>query len=133
MKYIVPLLIIILPVCGLAQNVRTSTIKWGSDRTFNVTTGQWTDEATSLITNSSSTFQWKKYDGTVIKSLQIVETVGDWTNTSEDGKIQFEIKDGQINGTISIQRKNQQVKVLMVFATESPTVLELAIENVQQL
>jgi hypothetical protein len=133
MKHIVPLLLIILPVYGLAQNIRTSTIRWSSERTFNATTGQWTDEPTSLITNTGSSFQWKKYDGTIIKNFQIIETVGEWSNTNADGKIHYEVKDGHTNGTISIQRKSQKVKVLIVLATEPPTLFELAIENVQQL
>lgn len=133
MKKILTLVIVLLPIFSMAQNVKTSTIKWNSQRTFNVATGQWTEENSSLTNHSTTSMEWKNNDGTTRNSFQIIEAIGDWTNAASDGRVQFEVKDGETRGTVRISRKNQETKVLIVLATEPPELYELTIQSMQQL
>jgi hypothetical protein len=132
MKYIALLVIVISPVLAFSQNVKTSTLRWSSHRTFDVSNGQSKDEFTSII-SAASGIVWKNADGTTRKTFQVVEVIGEWSDPASDGKIQFEVNDGQSNGSVSIQRKENVTRVLIVIGTEPPTLQELTIQNFQQL
>jgi hypothetical protein len=131
MKQLIILCVLMMPLLGIAQNVKTSTIQWNSQRTFNVSAGEYQEEVTSLTSHSTSSIEWKNSDGTTRKNFQVTETIGNWTNANSDGRIQFEIADGQSKGTVTITRKNQETKVLIVIASETPVLYELSIQSIQ--
>jgi hypothetical protein len=132
MKYIALFAFVMLPACCFSQNVKTATIRWNSQRTFDIFSGESKDEVTSITNTAASNLVWKNADGSARKTFQVVETRGEWPNTSVDGKVQFEVTDGQVGGTISIQRRNNETKVLIVMATEPPSLHELTIQSFQQ-
>lgn len=122
-------------VVAYTQNILTSTTKWNSDQTLNVSTGALAADVTSLTISSSTSMVWKNQDGSIRKNFQIIESIGEWTNISNDGKIQYEVTDGQMSGTISIRRVGGTSKILILMVTQNqpPEGKELQIENTETL
>lgn len=116
-----------------AQSITTSTIKWSSTQTFNVSLGDWTEEVTSLISNASTSLVWKNQDGTIRKSFQVIEVIGEWSNVNTDGRVQYEVTDGQFSGTISIRKQGTDTKILIAMASDTPETKELTIQSLQLL
>ncbi len=116
-----------------SQNVTTSTVKWNATQTFNVSLGTWTEEVTSITSNGSSSLVWKNQDGSIRKTFQIIEMIGEWGNVNMDGGVQYEITDGQFSGSISIRRQGNDTKILIAMASETPDTKELTIQSLQLL
>ncbi len=116
-----------------AQNITTSSVKWNSTQTFNVSLGQWTEEVTSITSNASTNLVWKNQDGSIRKTFKIIEMIGEWDNVNTDGGVQYEITDGQFSGSISIRRQGNDIKILIAMASDTPDTKELTIQSLQLL
>src|SRR5690349_8448698 len=95
------ILLVGLLLCGYlsrSQDISTSNIEWSSISTFNASEGEWVEEQTSLTTYSLQRVVWRNSNGSTRKTFQIVEVMGTWTNISNDGKIQYEVTEGNYNG-----------------------------------
>ena len=135
MKKIIFLLILTSGISApsFCQNITTSSVKWNSTQTFNVSLGDWTEEITSITSNASTNLVWKNQDGTVRKTFQIIEMIGEWDNVNMDGGMQYEITDGQFSGSISIRRQGTDIKILIAMASETPNTKQLTIQSLQLL
>lgn len=116
-----------------AQNVKTATIQWSSVRTMDINKGDSKDEATTLTNYGTTRFEWKNEDGSIRKTFQVIEVVGDWTNAALPGSLTFEVKDGTNSGTITIRKDDQSTRALLVIVTDPPQVTELTIQSSQVL
>src|SRR5689334_21357276 len=116
-----------------AQDIITSTIKWNSTTTYNASYNNSTEEVTSLTSTASTNLIWKNEDGTIRKAFQIIEVIGEWSNVKTDGRIQYEVTDGQFSGTISIQKQDGNTKILIAMAYDTPDTKELMIQGLQLL
>jgi len=116
-----------------AQNVKTSTIQWSSTKTMDINKGDSNDEATTLTNYGTTRFEWKNSDGSMRKTFQIIEVVGDWTNAASNGSLTFEVTDGTNSGTITIRKDGDNTRALMVIVTDPPQVTELTIQSSQAL
>jgi hypothetical protein len=142
-QFILSAVIIILGLMnGYAQNIKTSTIKWTSSATFTVNEGYLADETTYLTSFGSSSLEWRNEDGNLLKSFQIVEVIGDWSNPGTNGSLQYEIKDGTNSGTVTIRKTADGTKILFVIvsgsssngpASDPPQTIELTIQSFQTL
>jgi hypothetical protein len=133
---------ILLSITSYTQNVKTSTIKWTSSATFTVNEGYLADEITYLTSFGSSSLEWRNEDGNLLKSFQIVEVIGDWSNPGTNGSLQYEIKDGTNPGTVTIRKTADGTKILFVIvsgsssngpASDPPQTIELTIQSFQTL
>jgi hypothetical protein len=118
---------------ALAQNISTATIQWNADRVFNATTGQWSEQATALVTYGASRIEWKNSNGSIRSRFQVIELIGEWSNVNEDGFTQYEITDGTHSGTITIRKEGAETKVLISLGATEPTLEELTISSKQTL
>ncbi|HEY8935921.1 MAG TPA: hypothetical protein VIM65_11900 [Cyclobacteriaceae bacterium] len=134
MKKFITILFLTFLCLGLkAQNVKTSTIQWSSIRTIDGSKGENKDEVTTLTNFSTTRFEWTNEDGSLRKTYQIIEVVGNWTNAATPGSLTFEVTDGTSSGTITIRKDdNQNTNVLMVIGTD-PQITELTIQSLQAL
>jgi hypothetical protein len=133
MKHLLFLLLIALPAFAKAQNVKTATIQWNSQSTMDPGTGHQTEEPTSFVTHGTSRIEWKESNGNSRKNFQIVETIGEWTNASQQGWLQYEITDGTSSGTISIRKNESETKVFISLASDPPLSYVLTIAGLQTL
>jgi hypothetical protein len=123
--------------CGYSQNVKTSNIKWTSISTFNINEGDVRSDTTVLTSYSSNRLEWADPEGNLMHSFQVVEVIGDWSNASANGSIQYEIKEGTGTGTITIRKTAEGTKVIFVMISTSsqgpvsdpPQTTELTIQN----
>ncbi len=120
-------------ISSQAQNIHTATIQWNADRIFNATSGQWSEQATALVTYGTSRIEWKNSNGSIRSRFQVIELVGEWGNTAEDGFVQYEITDGTNSGTVTIRKEAGETKVLISIGTAEPTLEELTITSKQTL
>lgn len=133
MKGILLLVLLSTPATlAWSQDIATATIQWNSASTFNATAGSSTEEVTSLTTHQTS-LEWKNADGSMRKSFQIIERIGDWNNVGSEGQVQYEVTDGQYSGTVSIRKSASETKILIVIASDEPTTRELVITGYQVL
>lgn len=133
MKRILLLVLLSVPATlAWSQDIATATIQWNSASTFNATTGSTTEEVTSLTTRETS-LQWKNADGSMRKSFQIIERIGDWNDVDSEGRVQYEVTDGQYSGTVSIRKSASETKILIVIASDEPSTRELIITGHQVL
>jgi len=114
-----------------AQNVKNSTIQWSSVKTMDINKGDSKYEATTLTSYNTSSLEWKNEDGSLRKTFQIIEIVGDWSNAATPGSLTFEVKDGTNSGTITIRKDDQNTRALLVIVTDPPQVTELTIQSSQ--
>jgi hypothetical protein len=133
---------ILLTVVSYAQNIKTSTIKWTSSVTLTVNEGYRAEETTYLTSFGSSRLEWKDQEGSILKSFQIVEVIGDWSNPNTNGSLQYEIKEGTSNGTVTIRKTADGTKILFVIVSspasqgpvsDPPQTIELSIQSFQTL
>jgi hypothetical protein len=115
-----------------SQDIATATIKWNSESTFDAGSGNRTVENTS-VTTRQNTVEWRNDDGSMRKSFQIIERIGEWNNISGDGQVQYEVTDGQYSGTISVRKNGSETKILMVIASGESGTTELIIAGYQTL
>jgi len=108
-------------------------MQWSSIKTMDVNKGSSKDEVSSLINYGTTRFEWKNQDGSIRKTFQVIEVIGDWTNAALPGNLTFEVTDGTNSGTITIRKDDQGIKVLMVIVTDPAQVTELTIQNLQAL
>jgi hypothetical protein len=112
-----------------AQSINTATIQWDAERIFNATTGQWTEQSTSLVTRGTGGIEWKNSNGSIRSRFQVVELVGEWNNVNEDGFAQYEVTDGTHSGTITIRKEGTETKILISLGAAEPTLEELTITS----
>ena len=130
-KFLLILFLTCFCLIGKAQNVKTSTIQWSSFKTMDVNKGNSNDEATTLTNYGTTRFEWKNSDGSLRKTFQIIEVIGDWSNVASAGSLTFEVTDGTNSGTITIRKDDQSTRALMVIVTDPPQVTELTIQSSQ--
>lgn len=127
------LLTIILLPFAKAQNVTTNNIKWNSQSTLEANEGQQTEEATSFITHGTTNMEWKEANGTIRKNFQVIQIIGQWTDASQPGWMQYEVTDGTASGTISIKKNATETKVFIALVSEPPQSYVLTINGYQVL
>jgi len=126
-------LALLAALSGQAQNIHTATIQWNADRIFNATSGQWSEQATALVTYGTGRIEWKNSNGSIRSRFQVIELVGEWDNIAEDGFVQYEITDGTNSGTVTIRKEAGETKVLISIGTAEPTLEELTVTSKQTL
>jgi len=100
---------------------------------MDINKGDSKDETTTLTNYNTTHFEWKNEDGSLRKTFQIIEVVGDWTNAASPGSLTFEVTDGTNSGTITIRKDDQNTRALMVIVTDPPQVTELTLQSSQVL
>jgi hypothetical protein len=123
-----------------AQNIKTATIQWSSIKTIDVSVGDISDEATTLVSYGTTKLEWKNDNGSVRKTFQVIEVIGDWTNVSSNGSMLYEVSDGSNTGTITFRKDSSGTKVLIVIVNGTSTgpsdpaqATELTIQSSQAL
>jgi len=114
-----------------SQDILTTTISWNSTNTLDVTSNNSVSEATTFSNNQSINFNWKNSDGTIRKTYQIIEAIGKWSNVSNDGRMQYEVTDGRLSGTISIVKQGVNTKIKIAMEASPPETVELTITSIQ--
>jgi len=133
-KYIVMLMIVMVSaIAGKAQDITSTTMRWNSSRFFDGTAGVWHEEATYLVTQGTTKIQWFNANGSLRKSIQVAEVIGEWTDASTPGLLQYKGTEIQGSCSITIQKNAQETKVLLVFKAPSPQVYELLVIGNQVL
>lgn len=127
------IVILVLASVAQAQDATVATVRWNAIKYFDGTAGQWISEPTSLVSQGKKKVQWFNANGTMRKSFQVIEVIGEWSNMGTDGTLQYEVTDGQTSGTITFQRNAQEIKAFLVIGTGSPKVYELLIQNTEVL
>lgn len=117
-----------LPIAAFSQERSTSSITWTSTNTFSVEEGNSVSENTTLMCIGGDHIEWRNADGTIRKSFQVIETIGDWYSIGDEGRIQYEIVDGNTNGSISIQKNMQGTKALLVLVSNDTQSYELTLQ-----
>jgi hypothetical protein len=130
---IVLVLVISSNVKSVAQNIASTTIAWNAERVFNATTGQWMEQATSIVTYGNSRIEWKNSNGSIRSRFQVIELIGEWSNIGSEGHVQYEITDGANSGTITVRKEGGEIKVLISIGSSTPTLEELTIVSTQIL
>jgi hypothetical protein len=121
--------ILILPTVALSQERNSSSITWTSVNTFFVEQGSATEERTSLTCIGGERIEWRNSDGSIRKAFQVIETIGDWISIGNEGSIQYEIVDGNTNGSITIQKNAQGTKALIILVSNETQSYELTLQN----
>jgi hypothetical protein len=129
-KILVIIFVVFMPsIPAFSQERSLSSIAWTSNRTFQVEQGSSVEENTSLICIGGERFEWKNSDGSIRRTFQIIETRGDWMSIGNEGSVQYEIIDGNTNGSITIQRNAQGTKALIVLVSNETQSYELTLQN----
>jgi hypothetical protein len=116
-----------------AQSVRTATLRWNAERIFDATQGQWSEQATYIVTHGSNRIEWFNNDGSLRNIFQVSDLIGEWSNIGAEGYVQYEVSNGKYSGTITIRKEGMETKILISVDSESPTLLEITIVNTQVL
>jgi hypothetical protein len=135
MRKIIPILVLVFSVSILcvAQDVTIASIKWNSVQTFNTVLGMSLEEATDLITYGKAKIEWKNLDGSIRKSFQVVELVGDWIDIREVGQIVYEVKEGENSGTITLRKTPDEIIISITIVGDDVSLTQLKIQNIQVL
>jgi hypothetical protein len=130
MKNIILILFVITAsaVQSNGQNT-TGATQWVSLQTLDVNAGTWLEGVTTLTLYGTERLEWKNQDGTIRKTFLINESIGSWASIGAEGRVQYEITEGNNNGTVTIIKTTQSMKVLIVIASETPQLFELTIQN----
>jgi len=133
-KYIVTLMIVaISAIAGNAQDITSATMRWNSNRFFDGTAGVWHEEATYVVIQGKTRIQWFNANGSLRKSIQVAEVIGEWADAATPGLLQYEGTELQGSCSITVQKNAQETKVLLVFGSSSPQVYELLVTGNQVL
>lgn len=112
-----------------AQSAQTFTTQWISVQTLDVNAGTWVEGVTTLILYGNDRLEWKNQDGSIRKTFLINESIGSWASIGTAGRVQYEITEGNNNGTVTLIKTTQSTKALIVIASETPQLFELTIQN----
>lgn len=101
------------------QNIQTATIEWTCSSTFVATPGIITDETTKVV-SSQETITWYDDNGTVRKTLSIVDAIGSWSNVSHNGSIMFNVTAGEDRGLVQLVKNGNAmtIRIQIIAATE---------------
>jgi hypothetical protein len=116
-----------------AQDARSSTIQWKTQNTLEPGSGSQKEEVTTFITHSTSRIEWKDADGSVTKSFQVVDTIGEWSDINREGWLQYEVTDGSYSGSVSIRKNDSETKIFISMASEPPLAYVLTVNSFQVL
>jgi hypothetical protein len=130
MKIFLSVAIAITPFVCTAQDITTSTTSWHSERTMNVQTGEFSEEATTLITYGKTRLEWKNQDGSLRHAFTVREVNGSWTNIAQSGAIIYEVSHEQGFGTVFIEKSSAGALVrIMLTSAGEPQFFEVTISN----
>lgn len=115
------------------QDIATATIQWNADRILNSVTNQWVEDATAIVSYGSRRIEWTNGNGSIRTRFQVIERIGEWTDVSDEGHVQYEVTDGKYSGTITINKERGETKIIIAIASEPPATEELIITSRQVL
>ena len=107
------------------MNMSSLETTWTSSKTFDANNGIWSEETTSLTLHGRERMVWKNANGSIRKTFLVNEIRGEWSSLETEGSVQYEITEGNTNGTITIQKNAQGTKALIVIASQEPQSYEL--------
>jgi hypothetical protein len=124
--------LVVLTLSVQAQDIKTSSIAWNSTNVFNPVTGELSQGQNTVVSNSATSVEWQKPDGTTIQ-FNVVEVVGQWTNVNNNGQIIYEVSNADTNGNITFTKTSAvtRIRLLLIKGEDEPVVSELSIDNYQ--
>ncbi len=86
-----------------------------------------------MVIQGKTKIQWFNANGSLRKSIQVAEVIGEWADVTTPGLLQYEGADLQGSCSVTVQKNAQETKVLLVFGSSSPQVYELLVTGNQVL
>jgi hypothetical protein len=116
-----------------AQNIQTTTLRWGSATTFKANVGEMVQEATTIVSYPDRV-EWKAADGSTRSTYKILETNGSWGNVGNQGQVIFEVDSQGQRGTVQFVKDETGTRVrLSVLVNGLPEITELTIVQIETL
>ena len=124
-KDILSIALAFLAMTAGAQDIAQVTLSWNESRIQDMTVGEFSDAKSTLITYGKTKVELKSFDGSLRWALEVVETIGAWTNVNTIGTITYEVKGEGGNGTLTFLRDTTGAKARLLLVNEAgPEVTE---------
>jgi hypothetical protein len=115
---------------AFTQNISTADISWHVSKTFDITTGDMTETADTIISRGASQLEWKKTGGST-RLFTVSEVIGQWTNITQAGEITYEVNDDTTQGTVTFVKAESTTIIRLMMTGEAPFFYELIISGYQ--
>ncbi|MFZ1809245.1 MAG: hypothetical protein WAU36_18575 [Cyclobacteriaceae bacterium] len=116
------------------QDVSMVNLEWNVKSSFDVQTGFMDEGESKLITHADKSIEWLDWDGTTKYTFQVSNIRGHWVDVNRSGSITYNIKSGELEGILSIERSNSNwLARIMLTTMEEPVIYELTLNSVQKL
>jgi hypothetical protein len=124
---------LLISTAATSQNIRTSSVEWNCSLTSISMSGSVTGENTKVV-SSSNNIVWYNEDGSVRKTLSIVNAAGSWGDVSDDGIITFSVTSDGNTGTVSFSKTHDivQISIQVADGPDSP-IYDLTVSTVNAL
>jgi hypothetical protein len=121
---------LLLCITSYSQNIKTSTIAWGSAQSFNISTGENKMESQTITTTATTSVVWKKADNTQL-TFTVSEVLGQWNDIKQNGEITYEVTSEQVRGTITFLKTSSghKIRLLLITGEAEPSINELIISE----
>ena len=98
-------------VCG--QNIREQPMRWRSSQAVSLGNQEITALPSTFAINSNGTIVWDQKNGKRTTTFEVNAVRGEWTNIQNEGEIAYDVKAGNVTGTLEFSKKDEQLFILM--------------------
>jgi hypothetical protein len=118
MKNLILLSFIIHSTISLkAQDIKTSTLSWSSNRTVNLKNEDYFNYS-CIFKTTPTAIDWVQKGGAYITRYQIISTEGTWTDITKPGKVTYQVKRDDMPGTLIFERNEVEITVTIDFSKQ---------------
>lgn len=135
MKNLLSLVFCISTFVAVGQDVSNAKLRWVANQSESLKTNEQFSYDCAFV-SSAGQIRWEQKNNTRVTIFSIVSTTGNWTDVSQNGRIEYVVRDGSSKGVIIFERNGTGLFITLDFSKISSlavhnrfTVNQLATEN----
>ncbi len=101
-----------------AQNISADDINWTAVKAVNQADHSAFEYSCSFITHGNQSIDWSQNSGQLVTHYEVISVDGTWTKISRDGQVTYHVRNGNISGSITFARVDDQLSVHLQLAVD---------------